>query len=238
MVTDRDYWQNSAGAWIARVTEGDANRTHLLDPVMTALCAVGVGQTVLDLGCGEGRFARHLSAQGAHVVGLDPTEGLLQEAARQSGPAYVRGVGEALPFRDGTFDWVVSYLSLCDIPDYRASISDIVRVMKPGGQFVACNVNTIVGPACAWIKDDSGEKRHWPLDNYAFESGSVVSWCGITIVNYHRPLSAYMSSLLGNGLRLETFLEPVPTPEALAERPQLRDGLRVPNFWIMVWSKV
>ena len=61
----RDLWASSSSAWIENVRKGDPNRTHLLDAPMLRLAGDVCGLTVLDVGCGEGRFCRMLSERGA-----------------------------------------------------------------------------------------------------------------------------------------------------------------------------
>src|SRR5439155_20082020 len=108
-------WIASTDAWI-RLVQDHPTRTLLLDPVLLEELGDVAGRLVLDLGCGEGRFSRLLTARGARSVGLDPIVSML-EAARRAGQAeqYVRGAGESLPFADACFDLVVAYLSLVDI---------------------------------------------------------------------------------------------------------------------------
>jgi hypothetical protein len=62
-----------------------------------------------------------------------------------------------------------------------------------------------------------------------------VDWRGIRIVNYHRPLSTYLRLLLGAGLTLTYFDEPVPGAAAPAARAAAYR--RVPWFLVMEWRK-
>ena len=55
---------------------------------------------------------------------------------------------ERLPFREGAFDIVVSYLSLIDIPDVGAAVPEMARVLKPGGTLLIANL-TSFSTACA-----------------------------------------------------------------------------------------
>src|SRR4029079_9484921 len=112
-------WESSAEAWIADMGEhGDFGRRYVLDPVMMPRALARSPGKALDVGCGEGRFCRALKAHGVDVVGIDPTAALLAAARRRDkNGAYLEGRAERLPFGDETFDLVVSYLSLIDIPD-------------------------------------------------------------------------------------------------------------------------
>jgi hypothetical protein len=65
----------------------------------------------------------------------------------------------------------------------------------------------------------------------------VLEWKGISITNYHRPLSAYMETFLGAGLSLERFEEPLPEDETLRDDPDMEDNFRVPEFVVMRWRK-
>ena len=91
---------------------GDWAREHVLDPVMLCRVAEGRFERALDVGYGEGRFCRMLSAAGLAATGIDPT-GPLIETARQRDPSGDYRLGEAgeLEFEAASFDLVVSYLT-------------------------------------------------------------------------------------------------------------------------------
>ena len=114
---------------------GDWAREHVLDPVMLCRVAEGRFERALDVGYGEGRFCRMLSAAGLAATGIDPT-GPLIETARQRDPSGDYRLGEAgeLEFEAASFDLVVSYLTLIDIADFRAAIDEMARVLKPGAR--------------------------------------------------------------------------------------------------------
>ncbi len=230
----RALWDKSASNWAALMDKGEANRTMILDPAMLRLAGDVRGLDVLDVGCGEGRFARMLAERGAKVTGVEPTRAL-REIARQRHPdgEYVEGVGETLPFPDKSFDLTIAYLVLIDIPDFRKAIQELARVTKRGGRVLVANVNSFMSTRPdPWIRED-GALKHVAVDNYFDERADVVAWGGIEIVNFHRPLSAYMSAFLEQGLRLAAFEEPRPAGEG----PGLADDLRVPTFVVMCWQK-
>ena len=132
-----DGWDDSADAWIADMDGdlGDWGRRHVLDAPMLARVEAAAPLSVLDVGCGEGRFCRRIAAPGRTVIGVDPTGALIAEARRRDPGGDSRpGRGEDLSFADGAFDMVVSYLTLIDMPDYRAAIAQMARVLAPGGR--------------------------------------------------------------------------------------------------------
>lgn len=232
-------WDSSAAAWIASQGEhGDFGRQFVLDPVMLPMALAAQPLNVLDVGCGEGRFCRMLRANGVDATGLDPTRNLVAEAWRRDpGGRYVEGSAEALDFAPASFDMVVSYLSLVDILDIAAAISEMTRVLRPGGHLLIANSTSFntAGMEHDWRLDGTGQRIAFQIDNYLEARQGWIEWKGIRIVNHHRPLATYMQLLLAQGLRLRHFDEPSPTPDAPAERARLYR--RAPWFLVMDWTK-
>jgi ubiquinone/menaquinone biosynthesis C-methylase UbiE len=230
-------WEFSADAWIASQGDhGDWSRQFVLDPVMKERVARLQPKNVLDVGCGEGRFCRVMKEIGVEVAGIDPTERLLK-SARDKDPSgdYREAYAEAIPFADGTFDLVVSYLSLIDIPDHRVAIREMARVLRPGGRLLIANMTNFASTSAqGWVKDKEGKRLYFPVDNYLGEYAMWVSWKGIHIENWHRPLSSYFDALLHYGLQLEEFLEP---PAQGCSEEEIQEYARAPWFLVMQWRK-
>ncbi len=233
-------WEKSAQAWSALMEGGgDSSRVLILDEPMLRLAGDVRSLKVCDVGCGEGRFSRMLSDRGAHVVGVDPVRGLLSNAKhRDQHGAYVRAGGEAIPLKSETFDLVVCYLVLIDIPDFRSAIAEIARITKPGGRILIANMNsfttTLPNP---FVRDENGVFQHVLVGDYLHERTDVIAWAGVEVLNYHRPFEAYMQALLGQSLRLTHFEEPQPAVEAVVAYPRAAPSLQVPNFHVMQWRK-
>ena len=179
-----------------------------------------------------------LGGSGVAVTGLDPTTALI-EAARQRDCQghYVRGIAEALPFADESFDLVVSYLTLIDIPDIDLAISEMARVLAPGGTLLIANLTNFSTP-CAdrgWVTDSLGRRLHYPIDHYLDDRAMWLEWRGIRILNYHRPMRRYMRALLQAGLQLTWFDEPEPTESTPPERASAYR--RVPWFVVTEWQR-
>lgn len=229
-------WDESAGAWIVDMGEhGDFGRRHVLDPALLARLRGRDFRRALDVGCGEGRVCRMLSGLGIEAVGLDPTRALLDHARRRDPQGrYVEGVGEALPFADASFDLVVSCLSLIDIADFAAAIREMARVATPGGVLLIANLNGF-----STARSQPGEARPVGekgirIDRYLETRVHWEAWRGIRILNWHRPLSAYMRAFLGEGLRLLHFDEPAPVG---GEPRRVERYLAAPWYVVMEWEK-
>ena len=107
---------------------------------------VAPGDRVLDMGCGAGRHAFALYRKGADVVALDLDEAELKDVAgmfaamRDEGEVpegaraqAVRGSAYDLPFDDATFDRVVAAEVLEHLPKDEQAMTELFRVLKPGG---------------------------------------------------------------------------------------------------------
>lgn len=110
--------------------------------------ALKPGETVLDLGCGEGRHAiTAYMLEKVHSVGIDLSMKDLKTTRERFGEFEVDddertlnisvANGAHLPFADGHFDKVICSEVLEHIPDYRSVLTEIHRVLKVGGVFAA-----------------------------------------------------------------------------------------------------
>jgi len=128
---------------------------------------VGPGVRVLDMGCGGGRHAFALYKRGADVVALDYSHqdlvevGTMFEAIALEGEApegsaahAVRGTAYALPFADGTFDRIVAAEVLEHLPADADAMSELFRVLKPGG-LIAVSVPRWLPEKVCWALSDA-----------------------------------------------------------------------------------
>jgi ubiquinone/menaquinone biosynthesis C-methylase UbiE len=122
----------------------------------------GARGLTLDLGCGTGRNLP-LFAPTVRAVGIDPSFDSLRRARRRApGAALVQARAEALPFRSGCFDTVVSGLVLCSVPDPSLGLAEIRRVLRADGTLRAlehvrattawrARVQDAIQPAWTWL---------------------------------------------------------------------------------------
>jgi SAM-dependent methyltransferase len=129
-----------------------ASRARLLLRLLAERGAGSVaGRRMLDLGAGFGALALYYAHLGASVTMVDPNERRMQVAvdiARGHGHALsaVAAHAQSLPFPDASFDLVVANNSLCYIVArsvHRAALSEIYRVLRPGGWVAIRNPNRL-----------------------------------------------------------------------------------------------
>jgi ubiquinone/menaquinone biosynthesis C-methylase UbiE len=103
------------------------------------VCSQAEGE-VLEIAAGTGRNLRHYPP-GVRLTAIELSPAML-ELARREATALGReadlrvGDAQALEFPDESFDTVVRTLSLCTIPDDRAAVGEVRRVLRPGGRFL------------------------------------------------------------------------------------------------------
>ena len=104
------------------------------------------GKVVLDLGCAGGFMAEALALRGAQVTGIDPAAHAIEAArahARQEDLriGYDVGVGEALPYDTGSFDAVVCVDVLEHVAELDKVLSEVARILRPGGLLLFDTIN-------------------------------------------------------------------------------------------------
>jgi SAM-dependent methyltransferase len=94
------------------------------------------GLKALDLCCGQGNVSEALIGRGCRVVGADFSSVMLSFAReRVPNATFVEADAQHLPFGDREFDVVVSNLGVCHVPDQPCALSEVRRVLRPGGRF-------------------------------------------------------------------------------------------------------
>ncbi len=242
-------WEAIANGWAERIrTRTEWARPVLLDGPHLELVGNVAGASVLDAGCGEGRFARMLAERGAKVSAIDLSTKMIEHALRIEseeplGVDYQVRDMCALPFAAETFDLVVAYLSIIDVEDYETALSEITRVLKPGGRFIFSLVHPCFSPPVwGWEPREPGkiplrdkDRLFRKVDNY-FPSTEIRfrMWptAPAETINYHRPVSEYAHACRSNGLLIKDIVEPTPDPELAERLDYLKGEFRAPTFMI------
>jgi ubiquinone/menaquinone biosynthesis C-methylase UbiE len=110
---------------------------------------------ILELGCGGGTNLQFYDwSQVRSLSGVDPSPELLgraQDALLRSGRSanFANGIAEALPFESSSFDSVVTTFTLCSVQDPTAALSEVRRVLRPGGRLIFLEHGKAPDPAAA-----------------------------------------------------------------------------------------
>ena len=94
------------------------------------------GVSVLDVGCGTGAFTLAALRRGGRTTSIDIGLELLRRARSKGAPGPVAGDAAALPFRDGSFNLVISSECIEHTAHPERSVAEMLRVLRPGGTLV------------------------------------------------------------------------------------------------------
>jgi ubiquinone/menaquinone biosynthesis C-methylase UbiE len=131
------YWQRA----FVQLPHPLITRTRLLDAL-----AIPPGSRVLEIGPGTGYYSLAVAdwlGPAGHLELLDIQPEMLEHIASHAGPrgldarmGFTQGNAEALPFEDDGFDAAYLVLALGEIPDQRAALRELARVVRTGGRVI------------------------------------------------------------------------------------------------------
>lgn len=197
-----------AEAYVA-ATEDSLVNAHYERPAVLALAGDVAGRRILDAGCGAGALSAALRDRGAVVSGLDASAGMLAVARRRLGDdadLHVVDLRDPLPFADAAFDDVVASLVLHYLEDWGPTLSELRRVLEPGGRLIA----SIEHPIVAYTFDD-------PRPDYFATTSYSFAWPGpdgkpVPMRFWRKSLQAMVDAFAAAGFRLSAVNEPQPDP--------------------------
>jgi malonyl-CoA O-methyltransferase len=126
------------------------------------------GQSVLDVGCGSGRYMLHALRRGAaRVIGVDLSPEMLERAGTELAAMQpdaevdlVQGSLTALPVPDARANLTICGLVVGHLESLQQSLAELHRVTRPGGTLLCSDVHPI-GHALGWLRDfKSGDQRY------------------------------------------------------------------------------
>lgn len=258
MTTDhvRDPNQQSISAWNANAAfwdehMGDGNDWHrqLVRPATDRLLAAEPGQRILDIGCGNGLFARHLAARGASVLGIDAAEGMIDRARAHRTDHDDRIEYRVLDCTDeaallalGTdaFDGAIANMVLMDVADIVPLYRALARLLRPGAPFVCSVTHPAFNSGRFTLLVEQEEDGVELVTRYGVRVRDYLLPAVITGVAlrgqpepqpyFHRPLSLLLGPAFEAGLVLDALEEPAFSPGQRDERggPGWRNQAHMP----------
>lgn len=242
--TSTESWNAVADDWVAHADTNDYRNLFLM-PRMLAMAGDVGHRRVLDLGCGEGGYARELARRGASVLAVDGSERLIAVARERTtggDVTYLCANANALAGVESmSIDLVVAAMSLMDVEDYRGAIAEAYRVLRSDGELLMSIIHPCFSaPVSHWIRDDQRNLQVFAVDRYLERTSwpeKITDRFRASVVRRHRPLEDYMRAPIEAGFVLREFSEPAPNAEEMRASRRFEKLKRIPYFLFMRWRK-
>lgn len=176
------------------------------------------GMKLLDCGCGPGTISRDLALRipNGSVTGLDGSEKQIAEARRMHKEVhnlnFQTGIVYDLPFDNGVIDFVFAHALFEHLSNPNAALSEIYRVLKPGGILGICSPDFaafVLSPTSDALENALGYYRNLQESN----GGNTLA--GRCLLNW---VSEFPLNILSTGGRCENYEDPTSIGEYLAEQ--------------------
>lgn len=243
----RDAWNRNAAFWDDRMGEGNDFVEVLIWPATKRLLELQPGERVLDVGCGNGLYARRLAALGANVVAFDFAEEMIAHAVRRT-----TGLGERIRYAvldatdedalltlgERSFDAAVCSMALFDMAEIDPLMRALSRMLRPGARFVFSVMHPCFNsPHMAHAAESEDRDGEWTTLYSVKVNGYIRSTVarGAAIIGqpkpqvyFHRPLHVLLGAAFEAGFVLDGLEEPTFPPDHPPGRHPLRWGR---NYW-------
>lgn len=225
---NKAVWEANANLW-DQVMDRDGNEWHnvLIAPKTLEFLTLSPNDSVLDIGCGNGIFARKLRKLDVIVTAFDFSETNIRNAKKYDS----RGINykvldatnydELLNLGKNCFDSAVANMVLMDIPTIEPLFEALAEVLKKNGIFVFSVQHPCFNSNESTIVDEEIDGKRFQsvrISNYTEETtglGDAIDGQPKKQYYFHRPLSQYLNMAFQNGFVVEGFHEPVFSGEGL-----------------------
>mgnify|MGYP001558903546 CR=1 FL=1 len=208
-------WGKVAGWYTDHLQKEDTYQNKVILPNLLRMAKVAKGERVLDLGCGEGFFARELAKAGAKVTGTDIAKELIAQARAKGNAEYFVSPANKLTFaKDSGFDAALCVLALQNIEDLAGALKEVRRVLAKGGRFIFIVNHPAfrVLKRSSWGWDETAQKQYRRVDGYLSAAKIFIDMHpgapkATRTISYHRSLQDFFKALSGAGFAVSKLEE-------------------------------
>jgi SAM-dependent methyltransferase len=188
-VTTKRAW------WDDRIGDGNDFQTLLIEPATERLLHVAAGDTILDVACGAGRFARRMADLGARVVAFDYSSEFIARA-RERTPSGARieyrvvdaaNTEAVLSLGLNRFNKAVCTMAIMDMPEIGPLFAALSRMLAPGGSLVFSVTHPCFHSAAV--------QRF--AETYEEQAGRHVIRTGVKVSSYLVPFARKTEGIVG-----------------------------------------
>lgn len=221
----KEVWDANAAYWDKRMSEGNDFHTVLIAPNQIELLDINKGDSILEIACGNGQFARKMTELGANVTAID-FSGEMLKIARSKPLADkidyrvidVTKKSDLAKIRDNIYDSVVCTMAIMDIENIEPMIRFIPEILKDNGRFVFSILHPCFNSGeASQVNEhtDFGGREHniyyVKISNYLISQpikGEAIRGQPKSQYYFHRPLSEILNLCFRHGFYMDGMREP------------------------------
>lgn len=222
----RAAWEANAAFWDQQMGEGNDFVEVLIWPPTKRLIEVQSGQRVLDVGCGNGLYARRLAELGAEVLAFDFSANMIAHArARESAhPEKIEyrvidatDENALLALGEGQYHSAMCSMALFDMAEIDPLMRGLAKLLRPEGRFVLSVIHPCFNSPHVVTMAEREDRGGELLTQYSVKVRGYMSPTierGLAIrgqpkpqVYFHRPLHVLLGSAFGAGFVLDALEE-------------------------------
>ncbi|QKE85727.1 class I SAM-dependent methyltransferase [Arthrobacter sp. NEB 688] len=206
-----DHYDAFAEAYARANDHGLFNRWYARPAVLDLLGDVA-GRRILDAGCGSGPLVADLLKRGARVAGFDASPAMIALARQRLGAEAdlrVADLTQSLPYESGAFDDALAVLVLHYLEDWSRPLSELARVLTPGGRLVVVVNHPTIPPVMYPDVDYFATVPN--AEEYDFDGVTA------TLTIWYRSLSAMSEAFTAASFRIAAISEPPVAPDTPRE---------------------
>ena len=235
-VTVREVSWDRIDSWWLEELAGDPAYEEEIETLLLSLLSPRPDHLYLDLGCGEGRLMRKVSAAGSRVVGCDLSVLLLSRAVHL-GPVVRCSLPSLRWVKPGSVDGAYVGLVLEHLRDEKSFFSSVADVVRPGGVLaVVINHPIWTAPKSSPIEDPGGEIL-WRPGIYFGRGFSREPAGDDKVTFYHRTMAELLNGASRAGWDLEKMDERGISPEQVRRVPDYAGQEHIPRLLGVRWTR-
>ncbi len=237
---NRRSWEATAEWWDDQIgPEGNEFHRTLIAPAQMRLLELKPGDTVLDIACGNGQFAREMARAGVNVVAFDFTQRFLARARQHTEAAGIQSIEyhsldatdekKLRSLGEGRFDAAVCTMALMDMTEIAPLMRSLTRLLKLRGRFVFSVTHPCFNGNGVRLCLEEEDRDGTLVDIYSVkvvEYLKVSVQRGVGIIGqpephyyFHRPLCELLNECFRAGFVMDGIEEPAFPPGTEASRP-------------------
>ena len=235
-----DAWEKNASFWDDRMGEGNDFVEVLIWPPTERFLNLQAGESVIDIACGNGLYARRLASKGAEVVAFDFSEEMIRYAVQRSEEysqtieyLVMDATDEAalLSLGERKFDAAICSMALFDIVDIAPLFRALGHILKEDGRFVFSMMHPCFNSPHATLMAEQVDFEGDLVTQYSVKVKGYLSPTikkGVAIMGqpkpqiyFHRPLQ----DVFAPGFEAGFILDALEERAFPAEHPSGRDAL-------------